>query len=386
MTTSNHDPLGPDTDELTPEAAAEADALEAILARSREAAQGQPSGDGTMDGLEAIVGRLRAAYEDDTGFGSAAATNADAFQAKRVAQRVLQRTTREDLRRRGDVGVLLDFAADRLRDSQILRIAAAVLVVQLTLVPLVAWQVWKAPHSGVFHTGIEPSAEELRKQLLDDLPAEENLDLVDEETLLGAFDTVMEQELQRMALDEAVKSSAASLRSMAEGLSVSAGAAPTSRLGAALLALTESASGEATSFDARLSAPGTGGLLETLLDVEARLVHLDGGGSWKGLPAALEQLVAGARGLTSDEGRTLLPLVVRALLHAEVAGLALPDETKALFGADVGLWQPGASAWLKALGAAAQAAPGTPDGVAGVTQPASDPFVDAWIAAIVQDS
>jgi len=70
------------------------------------------------------------------------------LQARRVAQRVLKRTTREDLGRRGDLGVILEFIGDRLRDSVVLRVAVAALVVQVTVVPIVAWHLLTEPTRG----------------------------------------------------------------------------------------------------------------------------------------------------------------------------------------------------------------------------------------------
>lgn len=64
---------------------------------------------------------------------------ADEARARRVERAILARTTREDLSRRRDLGLVLDFFADRLRESALLRVAAAAFLVNITLVPLVAY-------------------------------------------------------------------------------------------------------------------------------------------------------------------------------------------------------------------------------------------------------
>ena len=94
------------------------------------------------------------------------------LQARRVVRRVLSRTTREDLRRRGDLGVLLEFCADRLRDSVLLRVAVAALVVQVTIVPIVAWHLLAEPGPGGVRFTLDPAPE---VALDEEFPAEGSL-------------------------------------------------------------------------------------------------------------------------------------------------------------------------------------------------------------------
>lgn len=64
---------------------------------------------------------------------------------QRLAQRVLARTTRQDTSWRGDVGIVLRFVGDRLGASPLLRVAAAVLLLQVLALPVLAWIVWSEP-------------------------------------------------------------------------------------------------------------------------------------------------------------------------------------------------------------------------------------------------
>ncbi|QDV07378.1 hypothetical protein Poly30_29020 [Planctomycetes bacterium Poly30] len=365
MTTDFHSPVGPDDidSDLTPEQLREADALEALLARSAGPRGDQALGD---DGeLARIVGRVRS--------GCSTTSAADELQARRVAQRVLARTTREDISRRADVGVILGFAADRLRDSALLRVAAALLIVQLTLVPLVAWQVWKAPHSGVFQTGIEPSAAELAKAL-EDLPADDLVnDLGLDEAGNGVVDS-LDRALDRMALEESLLEANAFLALRASAIPDDL--EPTSRIGEALRVLTRLAVLDARTSDREnpsslaLRAEWLGGLREAptgfgaIVAAEARLDHLVAGGGWEGLPEALERVVEA--GLKSLAGRTMR--------RAQLLGVALPSEGQSLIEETNQVWVRSSDAWLRALGDAARTAePG-------------DPYVQAWCRAIVQDS
>lgn len=69
----------------------------------------------------------------------AAPSAADEARARRVERAILARTTREDLSLRRDLGLVLDFFTGRLRESALLRIVAAAVLVHVTLVPLVAY-------------------------------------------------------------------------------------------------------------------------------------------------------------------------------------------------------------------------------------------------------
>lgn len=135
--------VGPDAAEAflaDPQHLAEIAALRGFLGGLREELQaGLPSGAAARDGGTAPVER-------------------DAAAARRIARRVLARTTRLDRGWRGDLRLVLDFTADRLRDSALLRAAAALLLVQVTVVPLVAWHLWRAPEPHGFQVRIERRA------------------------------------------------------------------------------------------------------------------------------------------------------------------------------------------------------------------------------------
>lgn len=79
---------------------------------------------------------------------------------RRVTRRVLARTTREERGWRGDLRLVGDFVSDRLRASVWLRVAAAILLVQVTVVPLLAWHLLKGPERSWFNlsfTAPEPA-------------------------------------------------------------------------------------------------------------------------------------------------------------------------------------------------------------------------------------
>lgn len=91
-----------------------------------------------------------------------ATEDAEPERQRAFAERVLARTTREDLSRRGDLSLVARFAVERLRASVLLRAAAALLVIHLAALPVLAWIVLRAPRpSGQFTSHIEqpkPSA------------------------------------------------------------------------------------------------------------------------------------------------------------------------------------------------------------------------------------
>ena len=349
-------------DELDARQLAEADALEAILTGNGEARDVE---------LGDLVERMRSAFAGS----EEGAKTADAFQARRVAQRVLTKTTREDMRRRGDIGVILRFAGDRLRDSALLKVAAALLIVQLTLVPLVAWQIWRTPHSGVFQTGIEPSVEELA-QALEDLPADElDGDLGEDTVPLG---TVLDREALELGAAEA-----ASVLDLLPAKLASA-PSPTTSAGRALAAMTllasrEHCTAEDTALAARLEPPA--GPFESIVFAEAHLYLLGCGGGWEGLLGALERVVVISSGAALPEtpeqslSEGLFPgLAARTMRRAGAVGVAISAEGVSLIEAAGGSWHRGGRDWLEELGTALK-------GEAG-----QDPYVAAWLDAIVQDS
>lgn len=329
-------------EDLNVQQLAEANALEAELT-------GAASGDWTN-----LASRARSAHKPRT---------ADTLQAERVTQRVLAQTTREDLRRRGDVGVLLRFAGDRLRDSALLRVAAALLIVQVTLVPLVAWQMWKTPHSGIFQTGIEPSSEELA-QALEDLPADELAgDLGQQVDPVGS-------RLDRESLEEGAAEAAAVLDRLPADLPQ--GLVPSTSGGRALAAMTrlagrERCTDEDTEMAASLGLPDAP--YESIVVAEARLYLLACGGGWDGLLDSLDHLSA-----TSGLQGASQALAARTIRRAETMGVAVSSLGESLIDASGDRWQRGGRDWLIQLGEAVR------------TEVPDDPYVAAWLEAIVQDS
>lgn len=86
--------------------------------------------------LEDFVDRLRGACRQ------ADASRADALRAggeSSLVERVLARTTREDLSWRGDLRLLRGWVAGRMRASPLLRVLAASLLVHLLALPILAW-------------------------------------------------------------------------------------------------------------------------------------------------------------------------------------------------------------------------------------------------------
>ncbi|MEM8711086.1 MAG: hypothetical protein AAGG01_09045 [Planctomycetota bacterium] len=347
---------------LSPVERREADRLEALLGDLRDA--GDPPG---ADFLAAEIRRIQAA----TSPGGPALRSADAagsgserLREERVIQRVLARTTQEDLGRRGDMGVLLRFAGERLQESPLLRVAAALLIVQLTLVPLVAWQMLKAPRPGSFQTGFEPSTEELAEALRD-LPAEEvaELDLEDGEweSLSAPEAAAIELEfgLGKLALEEAMPDTMARMEELEALLADQAAVSP---LGLALDAMTRRGARQT------LSEPTT--LLEAVVLAEARLFRFQDSGEWEGLPMALDRVA-----LAMELSPELRPLGARVLMRAHSLGVKLPElRASGAAGEWLKSWQRGSDAWLRAIGEAALA----------VSSDASleEPYVRAWAEAV----
>ena len=83
--------------------------------------------------LELFLGHCRSAAE------SVDAAPDSSGSSGRLAERILARTTREDLGWRGDWRLLRGFVGQRLRSSGVLRFAAASLLVHLLALPVLAW-------------------------------------------------------------------------------------------------------------------------------------------------------------------------------------------------------------------------------------------------------
>lgn len=78
----------------------------------------------------------------------------------RLAQRLLARTTRQDPGLRGDLELVGRFLRERFAASPTLRVAAAIVLVQVFALPVLAWMVWRAPRPDTsFRTAIEPRLE-----------------------------------------------------------------------------------------------------------------------------------------------------------------------------------------------------------------------------------
>ena len=268
------------------------------------------------------------------------------IQVRRVVRRVLSRTTREDLRRRGDLGVLLEFCADRLRDSMVLRVAVAVLVFQVTIVPIVAWHLLVEPSRGGVRFVLEPVPE---AALEEEFPAEaEPLSVVGASNwwdLEGA-----EAWLQADADFEGARIRLKQVKSALEGR----GGRPSTATGVALLEWT-GLKAEA-SAEPGAQAVGVETLIASILRAEGLLDQVQGGGPWSGLGEALERvgetLAAASAAVDSAAPSPLAVLASRTLRRAFDLGLVAPAP-------DARLPLPGADEWLRLIGEQALAvAPG----------------------------
>ncbi|MEL6429118.1 MAG: hypothetical protein AAFU73_03195 [Planctomycetota bacterium] len=145
-------------------------ALDARLGRVEGAESDGGSESGGARALEAL--RAELVREDPARIAS------EALRVRRVTNSVLRRSTREDLSRRGDLGLVLDFCMERLRESALLRVAVALLVVQVTLVPLVARMiVQEREEAPILRIELEQRAESLEDALpADALAGGEGLD------------------------------------------------------------------------------------------------------------------------------------------------------------------------------------------------------------------
>jgi hypothetical protein len=101
--------------------------------------------------LRGFLGTVRAGLADERHAASSRSV-------RRVTRRVLARTTREERGWRGDLRLVGDFVADRLRASAWLRVAAAALFVQVTVVPILAWHMLREAREGAFQVHIERRA------------------------------------------------------------------------------------------------------------------------------------------------------------------------------------------------------------------------------------
>lgn len=299
----------------------------------------------------------------------------EALRAKRVAGRVLAATTRagdsdsdSGGARHVPSGSLLDFAAERLRRSALVRVAAALLIVQLTLVPLVAWTLLTKPAMD----GIRVDFEYVEDLMAHELPAEELGDVVG-----GTGSRSADEAIDRLRLEDAVAEEndllGRVMRSMADS-----GLAPRGSVGALLQGLdggsrrNDTLGAGENPLGADLGAEGA--LLA--LRIEGVLRRPAGSDAWGGLAEDLRRLglvvnAAGAAGQTQGE----LELERRAFAHAGLLDVGLPPLT---VGAETLVLGPPpvlrGRAWLTLVASRAEALQ--------VALGGQDPYVAAWVQAV----
>ncbi|MEM7309749.1 MAG: hypothetical protein AAF682_23945 [Planctomycetota bacterium] len=113
-----------------------------------------------IDGLEAWLGSARAALDEP----ALAPASEEA-----LVERVLAATTREDLSWRGDLRLIGGFVRQRLRESALVRVVAASLLVHLLVVPAAAWMLLRdepdEPHLYIqFEAREEPLSEGVEEE------------------------------------------------------------------------------------------------------------------------------------------------------------------------------------------------------------------------------
>ncbi len=158
---------------------AEAELLERVLEELRSdsrATRTPAAGDGSPAAREwaDFVTYLRASLAGE------AEGAARGRRERALVERVLSRTTREDLSRWGDARLLVGFVAARLRGSVALRLLAASLLLHLLALPVVAWVVWvrpaDAPRIGFELPAEPPSFAEIPREV----PPEPSVPILDE--------------------------------------------------------------------------------------------------------------------------------------------------------------------------------------------------------------
>ena len=227
------------------------------------------------------------------------------LRERRVAERVLARSTREDLRRRADLGLVLDFMGERLRQSALLRVAAALLLVQLTLVPLVALHLASDSGDRGLRFRLEPAPE-----VFDSLPErDEDFEVDGGMAAIGdplAADDLLGELIGRLTGSEPVE--------------------PVTEEGAALAALEAVLRGGTS-----LGESGGASPLAIWADLEARLVLWQDIGRSSGLARAIDE-ASGAAAEAEADGRVLITAALRraAGMHLAVAKLPAPLDTSSL--------------------------------------------------------
>lgn len=260
--------------------------------------------------------------------GDLADRGSDALREKRVAERVLARSTREDLRRRADIGLVVDFVAERLRHSALLRVAAALLLVQLTVVPLVALHLASEPDDRGLQFRLEPAPE-----VFESLPER------DEEAVVGGSAELDEPVLADTFVGDLIASLPADLATGAR--------TPVGRSLAGLEAVVRGAD--------QLAPRDGGGTVAVWADLEARLLLWRDRGRSAGLARAIDDACVAFEEAGTD-GQLLIGLALRRAASMHLAVADLPDAPiegdwrEALSRVLEDVDDPMAARWRRALG------------------------------------
>ncbi|MEE2940403.1 MAG: hypothetical protein VX460_08465 [Planctomycetota bacterium] len=220
------------------------------------------------------------------------------FRERRVAERVMARSTREDLRRRADVGLVIDFIGERLRQSALLRVAAALLLVQLTLVPLVALHLARDTGDRGLRFRLEPAPE-----VFESLP-ERDEDYEVEGGIGAVGDPLAVEDL---------------LGELLTALVGTPSAEPVTDEGESLAALEAVLRGGRSLGERSGASP-----LVIWADLEARLILWQDGGGSSGLAKAIDDATAALAGADAS-GRALLTTALRRAAGMHLAVPALPE-------------------------------------------------------------
>lgn len=237
--------------------------------------------------------------------GSSGELVSRALRERRVAERVLARSTREDLRRRADLGLVIDFMAERLRQSALLRVAAALLLVQLTVVPLVALHLAGETGDRGLQFRIEPAQE-----VFESLPERDEDYEVD-----GGLAAIVDPFLADDLFGE-----------LLAALSTLEAVDPVTVEGASLAALEAVLRGGTSLGEAGGSSP-----VVAWADLEARLILWQEGGRFSGLARSIDSATAALVDADAD-GQALISAALRraASVHLAVAPLPPAPESSNL--------------------------------------------------------
>lgn len=298
------------------------EALEAAL-------DSQFGGDETNQEAAAFADLCRDALAPELGepVGESGELGTRALRERRVAERVFARSTREDLRRRADIGLVIDFMGDRLRQSALLRVAAALLVVQLTLVPLVALHLAGDSGERGLRFRLEPAPE-----VFESLPERDEDLEVD-----GGLDAMPDPLAAEDDLGELLSELTPAL------------VEPVTEEGASLAALEAVLRGSSSLEDRRGASP-----LALWADLEARLILWRDHGRATGLARSIDE-ASGALAGADAAGRQLIATALRraAGMHLAVAELpVLPEPSSLRDALDrclEGVDDPVAERWRRAL-------------------------------------